>query len=476
MSLSHFEVPHFPRGFLLSARDAQVPPTYVEGPLLPNFYVHPWTNVHVAGDHRLFVISIGHIVPISAEQTERPTDFLLAALHDGEAAFFEALSRYSGRHVVIFGSEGNLSVVNDATAMRSVFYAAEGGVIASHPLLVEQALGGTISKNDLPFRYGYPGNRTPYNRTRILTPNTYYWVTANVIRRFWPVVSPAPKTVNQAAETLLESSAFALSHMAKERQVNLTLTAGLDSRAILAIALYAGIDFKTYTYGDRKDTEIDRKIAARLADIYDLSHTEVSQKLDFEGLQERLSEGHYSMHHSGWVGSLIDHYRDPETLALLGNLLEIGRMNHGPSRQRGESPPSTASGMRHNHYILMGKAVKDKIDRFGFDEFWRISIRSFQAFIDETGFDISAGLLDPFDHFYWEHRMAAWQGYAMGERDFYSIPFIPFNSRYVFETMLGVSDELRHDDQIVYKMIRMVDPALLDIPINPKKWSGGTGS
>lgn len=37
-----------------------------------------------------------------------------------------------------------MRVVTDATAMRSVFYSVDGGVLASHALLVEQALGGEV--------------------------------------------------------------------------------------------------------------------------------------------------------------------------------------------------------------------------------------------------------------------------------------------------------------------------------------------
>src|SRR5690625_4762566 len=142
--MSHREVPRFPRGFLLSERPVAVPSTFVPGPILENFYVHPWTNVETAGDRDLFVIVIGHCVPTRPEMTEEPADNLLAAFRAGEGAFFQALYDYSGRHAIIFGSRGDIRVVNDATAMRSVFYAAEGGVVASHALLVECALGGTV--------------------------------------------------------------------------------------------------------------------------------------------------------------------------------------------------------------------------------------------------------------------------------------------------------------------------------------------
>lgn len=56
----------------------------------------------------------------------------------------------------------------------------------------------------------------------------------------------------------------------------------------------------------------------------------------------------------------------------------------------------------------------------------------------------------------------------MSERDFYADSFIPFNSRRVFEAMLGVPDEDRYADKTVYRMIELVNPKLLDVPINPR--------
>ena len=70
--------------------------------------------------------------------------------------------------------------------------------------------------------------------------------------------------------------------------------------------------------------------------------------------------------------------------------------------------------------------------------------------------------------------MSTWQGPAMNERDFYTESFIPYNSRRVYETMLGVPEEQRYADETVYRMIEMVDPELLDWPVNPKTW--GTGA
>lgn len=468
--MSHLEMPRFPRGFLFADTPVDSPPTFIPGPLLPNFWVHPWTNIEFAGSLHQFVVIIGHAIPTRPDQGHAPAANLLTSLEQGECAFFRALADYSGRHAIIFGSIGNIRVVNDATSMRAVFYAVDGGVIASHASLVEQALGGETMRKELPFRYGYPGNLTPFARTKILTPNTYYWMTANLVRRFWPIVPLAPRTVDEAAAHLLEASTFAFRTMTRGQQVGLTLTAGLDSRAVLAVALHSGMEFETYTYGDDPASEVDRLVARDLANRYGIKHTPVEQKINDPVLDERVRESHYALHHAGWIGALRDYFSNPKSVAVIGNLLEIGRSNYSPARVKGAAAPVTAKAMSALHHRKVGDAVARRIRGYGQERFRQESQAAFHRFVEETGYHHPLGLLDPFDQFYWEHRMGTWQGVAMGERDFYAEPFIPFNARSIFESMLGVSLQERQKNSTVLRMIQMVDPDLLVLPINPKSW------
>src|SRR5699024_1283243 len=111
-----------------------------------------------------------------------------------------------------------------------------------------------------------------------------------------------------------------------------------------------------------------------------------------------------------------------------------------------------------------------EIEAFGSEKYREISDVAFQAYIDETDYASTVGMLDPFDHFYWEHRMAAWHGTFLVERDFYGDAFIPLNSRTVFEAMLSVPQKDRDESSVMHRMIELADPSLLDLPINPKQW------
>lgn len=466
----HRDVPSFPRGFLLADRPVKAPSSFEPGPLLANFYVHPWTLIEMAGDENLFVIVLGRCVPTLPNLGESPAQALLSALRHSGMELLRSLDDYSGRHAIIFGSQENVSVVTDATAMRSVFYAADGGVIASHAILIEQALGGHRKEIDLPFQYGYPGNWTPYSRARTLTANTYYALKDNKVHRFWPIAPLGPRTAAEAANELLEKSAFALRSTAENKQVRLTLTAGLDSRAILAIALHSGIDFETYTYGDNAVTAVDRAVAADLAAEFGLKHTVIDSRTTSPELKRSLLNSNYSSHHGVWVGALMSYFENITDVAVLGNALEIGRSNSMSFRRYDDSLPITAEAMAKLHYRRMTAFRREQVQKAGIDQYFKISESGFHDFMVKTGFDAAATIVDPFDLFYWEYRMSAWQGHAMNERDFYGESFIPFNARSILASMLGVPEKDRYDDSVVYRMIEMVDPDILNVPINPPQW------
>lgn len=459
----------FPNGFILSSTRLDPPAGFLPGPILSNFYAKPETELHSAGDKNLFVIIIGQCIPISEEHSLPPVEALLERLRRGEQLFFEELGYYGGRHAVIFGAADDVRVVNDATAMRSVFYSLEQGtIVASHATLVETALGATNQQDDLIFGYGFPGNRTPFARTRILTANTWLSFSAGSVRRFWPNRVPPPRSVDEVATDILEAATTTMRNVAHDRLVKIALTAGIDSRAVLAVAMHSGINYETYTYGAAKNTALDRSFAADFAKRLEIPHSLVRRLATPPELREVLAEAHYSPHHQGEVAGLINFFADQRALAVSGNLLEIGRSFYKNYTE--QAPPVTAEAMSSLHLQSMSKKLQSKIADYGNEHFHAKATIAFQAFIDESEYTKSRGMLDPFDQFYWEHRMSTWHGPAMLERDFYATAFIPFNSRRIFEAMLGLSLDERKKAEVFYRLIEIANPRLLDFPINPAQW------
>lgn len=463
----------FTRGFILSMVPITPPVGFVRGPLLPNFFVHPWTSVEIAQDRDgKLVVVIGTCVPVEELDSRKSVaQALLLTLQQGEDRMLQQLDTLAGRHAIVFGALEALKVATDATSMRSVFYAESGDLIASHALLVERTLGGDFQRNLLPFRYGYPGNRTPYARTRILTANTLLDMSRGQLHRFWPRDVIAPRTAEEVAEETLERTSNALWNIAKERPVRMALTAGLDSRATLAVLIRSGVDFETYTYGRASDTAVDRALAADLADSLGLAHTIVtSRRGPNQELLAHLGEAHYSNSHKSAVGGLIEYMDGHRSAAVTANLLEIGRLFYGAHKRSGTPAPADAETMYSLHLRSTPRAAREEIQKWGTEAHKIASTAAFKAMVDSTEYSAAVKLVDPFDLFYWEHRMSTWHGPLLLERDFYAEPFIPFNARAIFENMLGIAEEDRSKATVYYALINQVDPSLLDLPINPKEW------
>lgn len=466
----NFEVPNFPRGFFLSKSDESMPVGYKAGPILDNFGIHPWLLAASAGDKREFVIILGHCVSTQTSDPEDVAQVLLESLNQSEDLMLEKLGEYSGRYVIIFGSARRPKIVADATGMRSVFYADDFSVVASHAALVATVLDGSSAPSGMPFRYGFPGNRTPYSRTRILTPNTLLDIIGKRIRRFWPTSEPPARSVDGVAHEILESATCALRNISVGRKVNMALTAGLDSRMVLAVAKYSRVPVRAYTYGTEPSTEIDRRMAAELAVQVGISHTSIGRPSLPPGLFDSLVAANYSDHHRQYVYGLSEWFGDPDAIAMTGSLLEIGRAFFAPLKDRGFNEPTTPQSMVNLHLRRVGPAKRKKIEEYGLDVWRKTAIDAYIGFVRDTNFLATLGLVDPFDMFYWEHRMATWHGTTLLERDFYADTFIPFNTRRIFEAMLGLDRESRKKGSVFYRMIENVDPSLLDLPINPTSW------
>ena len=126
--------------------------------------------------------------------------------------------------------------------------------------------------------------------------------------------------------------------------------------------------------------------------------------------------------------------------------------------------------MAELYRLKMGRTVRARVDAAGRREWIDNVSNIFAEYIEDTDFVRASTRIDPYDLFYWEHRMGAWHGAAMNERDFYAEAFIPMNARSIFEAMLGIDETNRESGSVFYRMIEMIDRTLLEFPVNPKRW------
>lgn len=457
----------FPRGFLLS-RDPHEPPAgYQPGPILDHFSIDPMMEVtHATCSHR-FVIILGLAFHEACDSAEDIANILARALAKDEASFLFELREVTGRFAIVYGGPGFLSVLSDATATRSVFYAEDGGVIASHAQLVAAHRGSLEEKDSLPFMNGFPGNFTPYRGVKMLTANLICDLWRCNVRRYWPSRKLSVRSSDEVAELMLESVASNLQKAAQSAPVRLASTAGIDSRVVLACALKAGIEFETFTYGSPVGaTRVDHRVAKHLADEFGFSHTSVrSEELSPKEEEDFLASS-YTRSHMSAVGGLKRYFGTPSTIGANGNLFEIAR-DHYLGVRKYENEFSGARLASVVYYRKLSPKFKKKIAMImSADKYMHTVEPYFAQWLADIG-GFSGGYFPPMTQFYWEHRMAAWNGPFTLERDFYSNFLVPFNSHKMFELFLSVPEKERFKGEIPNAILRRVDPKLLEIPVNP---------
>lgn len=460
----------FPRGFAYADRSFYPPKGFVKAPVVENLWIDPWLKIDTATYQGTFVVVLGEAM-FQNGTSGHPSSELLNAFIQGEQKFFEVLKWVAGRYAVLFGSAENISIVSDATATRSIFYSENGGVVASHASLVEYILGGSVECSDLPVRLGFPGNHTPYPRTKILTANLVYRVSKNQLYRYWPNKNLTELSTSDAAEVTISSGANALAKLSEERTVAIAMTAGFDSRLVLAAAVQAGIEFETFTYGEKSsDTKVDRLVANDLAELVGVKHAVPPVKKASPMLSNRLDGATYGSHHKKWVAGMAEYFDDPQVAIVSGNLMELGRGHYTDVEALGLTDGNDPSVLAQMYVKRFPKKTKREIESsMGMKRYLEKIEPLFAQWLEEIG-GFTPEFLPSVTQFYWEHRMAAWYGPAMLERDFYGESFIPFNSHTVFEALLGVDKELRESNQTFIDAINSVDARLLKIHVNPKTW------
>jgi hypothetical protein len=376
----------------------------------------------------------------------------------------------AGRFVCIVELHDQLYVLHDACGLRSVFYTyrPDGLYIASRPALLSTVCDlepADYAESFLDSRYKaenadfwLPSRVTLYKDVHHLTPNHYLDVANAKQVRFWPqqpIVERRIEDVVPCAAQMLQSlmtSANARYNLA------LPLTAGWDSRMLLAASRDILEDVYLYTLLFRHLTaqSPDVRIPRQLADEHHFMH----DVRDCRGaMDDGFSHIYYEnvdLAHEGWgdiASKMLDQFPS-EYISVSGNGSEIARCSYYKS---GAHEPITSACQLAELHLQKGWGeipfIVDTLDTW---------LRDVQT----TGVDTK---IDVLDLFYWEHRMGSWAAQAQTEWDIVHETFLPFNYRPLLEVMLGAPTAYRRQyDYLLYRqIIECLWPGLMDTPINP---------
>ena len=468
MDKKEIERLRYRRQYLLAPREVNCPFKYnllkvKEGYFL---YVHldlPLTH-YSNGNLNLFLL--GDI--FDYEPDNKSNLAILGELAAGNSTIdklLAGLERYMGCFVLVVVMDDQVRIVNDPYATRKIFWSQMKGEIwcASNLHLLARILGHQLSEGESQRAYrsserfvslnnGGIAAATSYDEIKQVLPNHFLKIEDGTVERFWPLEKRIPLSVTEVVEKTYRLIEGYVHNIASRYEVMLPITAGKDSRTLLAATRELHEEVFYYINKVRgSDTSIPDftlpvELSRRLGiDFHvldaDIEVDEDFERIYFENNPHALGQFlpmiyNYYLHYEGKVnlpGSIATGgqwwypiYRKNKTVDTLLDINKLGEFSHAR------------------------EAYSD----------W---LKDCRPSCDNTGFEL-------LDLFYWEERLGNWGSQIQQDKDIAQLDINPFNSRLLVKIMLSVepTHTLEFASYPVNRNINMkLWPETMSMQINP---------
>ncbi|MFM1651726.1 hypothetical protein ACI7RC_06450 [Brevibacillus sp. B_LB10_24] len=373
-----------------------------------------------------------------------------------------------GRWLIIYSDGAGVKLFHDTCGLRQVFYTRSNGEVwcGSQPAILVDCLEETFFEFDESAmelidspqfdktERVWPGEGTIYKAIKHLMPNHYLDVITGSTARFWPTEKLEELDVGYAVRLGTEMLQGSLQAAANRYDLMLPVTAGWESRTLLA-ASRAFSDKITYYIS--KHCELN----ANSADI-----RVPMQLLPRLGLQLNVMECERSM--------------DPQFREILHKNVTMAR-----------TLPKSLTIFHHYKYSqgrlnvcgngseVAKKCVYTYFDRKRIDGRFLALITGYKnvgfatgqydKWLQDTRHIAKEYNIDIFDLFYWEQRMGTWGAMYPAEQDIAIEEFWPFSNRKLLTTLMKVDTRYRNPPHYVLyrELIASMWKETLREPINP---------
>lgn len=378
---------------------------------------------------------------------------LPAKLAHGNMTLGYRLEHDAGRYAEVRKEDSAWRLYLDPIGSLACVYSPEQQCVASTPRLIPDV----EQDRELIQAYGmpqsckfYPAGLTPYKGVHRLLPNHYLDLETMTPHRHWPMQDFKLKDdTDDLTFEIANRLRYNIKAVAEKRQLYLSLTAGQDSRMLLAAAPPSLREqMKFFTYAELSDT-VDLHIAEKLAERFGLSWT----PLPYESpTQSDMDNWHRDVGDSV-SGAIAKHacrfgQLDPTRVRMPGLAGEIGRAYYWRKGDWGNVPEDATLLER----MKVPATHKPTLERM---EAWRKSV------------PLWLNTYDLLDLAYIEHRLGCWAGPALyGTDKYFAGQIVPLADRYIIERMMSLPPEYRMEQRMAPDVIRTAWPELLKLPFN----------
>lgn len=433
---------------------------------------HPDLNVYRAINNDRSITLLGFIVdPENPSRTDAEIiDHLVNTAFNSET-FFEKTFRFGGRWILIINDGQKVILFNDPTGLRQVFHTDSKYVeefwCASQPGMIAQILDLEMDKQAVAFfnsyevrknpEFRFPYYASPYKEIRHMLPNHSLDLQSALCRRIWPTHPLEKLSFEEALDKSLRILKGLMRAASNRYELALSLTAGLDSRIILAVSreISDKLSYMTVRQIDRSEEDPDVVIPSILLPQLGLKHNLIKSSKIIDERFMGVFLKNVPLPHSIYAPDAyaILNYFQQKKIVVTGSACEIARWSersHVPEARWNSVTPFDLS----------------KIQRMGQNRF---AVDHFASWLADLGEIYNFNTLDLFD---WEQGHGNWLAMCQLEFDAaWKEIFTPFNCRSLLTTLLSVEDQYRKPPgyRIFREMILQSWPELLDVPINPGK-------
>lgn len=379
--------------------------------------------------------------------------------------FLKNLEPYTGCYVVIFVFGGSIRLAGDATATRKLFFRRESGQTwcASHLHLLARVLNIPLSGDPSKTAYmnsprfealnkGGIAATTAYDGINQVLPNHCLEAGEGTVTRFWPDEPREPLSVKEVVELSTTMIGGFMHHIASRYDIMLPITAGKDSRTLLAAT--REIRENVFYYINRNsqsdltipDFTLPAELTRRLGIEYHILDTDIRVDPGFEE---------------------IFHENNPHALKQYLPMIYNYYLHFG---NRVNIPGSVATGGQWWYPVFRKHKTTDTlldINQLGSFPHAREAYASWldgcRPWCERTGFEL-------LDLFYWEERLGNWGTQVQVDKDMAQLDINPLNSRLLVKIMLSVEPihALEFGSYPVNRGINMnLWPETMSMPINP---------
>lgn len=430
--------------------------------------VHPDLEMSqsVLGDISLTMLGFA-LNPFVPEMTNQD---VLDNVIRGAKSFDEVIKNteaLSGRWLIIYQDKQSFNIFHDPCGHRQVYYYCGNDMdvlcgseiaILKHFKKFDDNLTPEIREViDNPiFRAkenAWVGPETLFKDVMHLLPNKYLNVRAKSAVRFWPykpIENIDLKTATNTSAEILKGTILA---MAKRTKIAVAVTAGWDSRVLLAACkdIKDEVTYFISVMGDIDDDFYEIKVPKELLKKLNLPfyiqpcNDEIEPEFK-EMIEKNVANART---HLPKAKNIYKYHLDFDGMVSVnGNVSEIGRMCIRPFKPQA----ITAQNIVKLGYFGYGGTYFEK---------------QFDLWLSEISDKCEQNNLNIYDMIYWEQRMGNWGAVYPTEQDIAIDQLSPFNNRLLLTTMLSLDEKYRDypNYTLHYEIIKKLWPETLQVKV-----------